>query len=227
MVHFKDKVDNPVYELFTQVFSSIYGTNVEQDHYLRAEASSIVKWTSCPTFDDMGAEISATQYLEIIKSSPCFKDIDIIGLPEMISSSKSQGDAYCTLKLRFRDSPKGDKLNSLVNKPFTFFGRPHRTLLWIHKPSILQCSACLRWGHHVSACKSVYPFCAICTGPHLTHLHDAFLAKGLVNSAIVTPRCINCTAAKKHANHEATLHECLFFKACHSRSAITALLTVI
>ena len=145
----------------------------------------------------------------------------------MIVSSKSRGDAYCTLKLQFKNSPKGDKLNSLVNKPFNFFGQPHRTLPWIHKPAILQCLACLRWGHHVSACKSVYPFCTICTGPHLTHLHDAFLAKGLVNSAITPPRCINCTAAKKHANHEATSHECPFFKARHSHSAITALLTII
>ena len=133
MVHFKDKVSEPVYSLFTDVFSSIYGTNVDQDHYLQAKSSSIVKWTSCPMFDDKGDDILATQYLNIIKSSPHFKDIDIIGLPEMIASSKSHGDAYCMLKLRFRDSPKGDNLNRLVNKPFTFFGWPHRTLPWVHK----------------------------------------------------------------------------------------------
>ena len=101
MVHFKDKVNDPVYELFTNVFSSIYGTNIDQEHYLQAESSSIVKWTSCPTFNDTGKAISAAQYLEIIKSSSHFKDIDIIGLPKMIISLKSKGDAYCMLKLQF------------------------------------------------------------------------------------------------------------------------------
>ena len=87
--------------------------------------------------------------------------------------------------------------------------------------------SCLWWGHYVSACKSTFPFCALCMGPHQTHSHDAFAAKGLVNSAISILHCINCTAVKKVANHEATDKECPFFKVWHSHSAITALLTVI
>ena len=227
MILFKDKVNKAVYQLFTKVFSAIYGTDVDQGLYLCADSSSIIKWTSCPTFDDAGKEITPAQYLQIIKLSTHFQDVDIIGSPKMIRSSKSLSNAYCTLKLWFRDSPKGNVLNRLVNKPFTFFGWPHRTLAWIHKPAIIQCTSCLWWGHHVSACKSTYPFCTLCTGPHQTHSHDAFAAKGLVNSAITIPQCINCTAAKKFANHEATDKECPFFKARHSRSAITALLTVI
>ena len=85
----------------------------------------------------------------------------------------------------------------------------------------------MRWGHHVSACRSVYPFCAVCAGPHETHSHEAFVAKGFVNSALKTPRCVNCIAAKKHADHEATSSDCLFFRARHNRRAITDLLNVI
>ena len=200
ILQFKDVVSDQMNQFFTTVFLSLYGSNIEQTNYLRAEAASIVKWTSCPTFTSDGEAISPQTYLDMIKASLRFKDVIILGPPEMIRSQKTESDAYCTIKLRFRDNPNGDILNSLVNKLINIFSCPHRTLAWIHKPAILQCSSCLRWGHHVSACRSIYPFCATCMGPHQTHSHDDFLAKGLVNSAVIPLRCINCTAAKKHAN---------------------------
>ena len=220
-------VSNRLYKFFTGAFSLFYGTNVDQSYYLCTNTSSIIKWTSCPTFDHTGNPILTQQYLDIITASPCFKGIECLGLLEMICSKSAESATYCTLKLRFHDNPKGDALNSLANKPMSFFGWPHRTLPWVHKPSILQCSACLRWGHHVSACKSVFPFCTICSGPHQTHSHKAFLTKGFINSTLTLPRCINCITAKKAANHLATSQECPFFKVCHSCSTIMTLLHTI
>ena len=117
---------------------------------------------------------------------------------------------YCTLKLCIKDNTKGDALNSMVNKSVTFFGWPHHTLAWIHKPAILQCSLCMCWGHHVSACRSVYPFCAVCAGPHQTHSHEVCVAKGFINSALKLLRCVNCITAKKNSDHKATSNACPF-----------------
>ena len=100
-------------------------------------------------------------------------------------------------------------------------------LSWVHKLAVIQCSSCLRWGHHVFACKSIYPFSLICAGPHQAHSHDIFLAKGFVNSALKLPRCINCVAAKKLANHTVTSQECPFIKVHHSRRGIMVLLHLI
>ena len=149
-------------------------------------------------FDHEGTAILPQQYLLVIEAMPRFKDIEIIGLPELIPAKHPDGAAaYCTLKLCIKDNAKGDARNRVVNKTVSFFGWPHRTLPWMHKPAILQCSSCMRWGHHVSACRSIYPFCAVCAGPHQTH------------------------------SHEATSNACPFFKVHHNRRAITDLLDII
>ena len=209
IVQFKDDVSDDIYSLFTTNFSDFYDTAVDHQHYMREDTSSFVKWTSCPTFDHLGNAISAQQFLDVIKDNPCFKTVDILGLPELIPAKHRNGaqsayngsGAYCMLKLQIKDNAKGDILNSIINKTVSIFGWHHCTLPWVHKPAVLQCSSCMRWGHHVSACHSVYPFCAVCAGPHQTHSHEAFVAKGFVNSALKTPRCVNCIAAKKNADH--------------------------
>ena len=81
IVQFKDAVSDDLYHLFTSIFSDFYGTAVDHQHYLCEEASSFVKWTSCPTFDHVGNLISAQQYLDLIKVIPRFKAIAILGLP--------------------------------------------------------------------------------------------------------------------------------------------------
>ena len=145
----------------------------------------------------------------------------------MITPKGSQGAAYCTLKATFKDSAKGDAIHSIVDKTILLQGQLHRTLPWVNKSAVIQCNSCMRWGHHVSACKSLVPYCGLCTGPHQTHSHKAYLAKGLVNSAIVVLCCINCTAVKKNANHSATSTDCPFFKARFSRKDLTMLLDTI
>ena len=130
IVQFKDDVSDDIYHLFTSIFSDFYGTAVDHQHYMRKEASSFVKWTSCPTFDQLGNAILAQQYLDIIKDMPWFKNVKILGLPELISAKHPDGahhvyngsGTYCTLKLCIKDNTKGNILNSIINKPVILFG---------------------------------------------------------------------------------------------------------
>ena len=186
-----------------------------------------MKWTSVPRFDANGEPIPHTQLLEQNKDHACFTNLDFGSLPEFVGSPENSQGLYGTVKCIFRNDSNGSALATVLSKSVFLNGLFRHTLPWTIKQAIHQCSTCLRWGHHVTACKSLSPFCGRCSGPHLTHLHNHHAKLGQINSALPDIRCINCCAAGKDDNHKATDGSCPFYKARFSRVRLTKLLNTI
>ena len=213
--------------MFEQVFSHFYDQEVLVKDFIRKNVTSSIKWTSVPRFDSEGELISRERLLQQIKDHSRFAKLDFAGLPEWIVGSERSQDPYGTVKVAFCDTPNGSALAMVLGKLLFINGQYRHTLPWTIKQAIHQCSSCLRWGHHVTACWSLSPFCNKCSGPHLSHLHDHHQTQGQVNSALPNIRCINCCAAGKNDEHLATSSNCPFFKSWFSRVRLTKLLDVI
>jgi hypothetical protein len=74
---------------------------------------------------------------------------------------------------------------------------------------LLQCTRCLKWGHHYSRCHALAVWCPLCTRPHTEANHSRCVAPTSVERC----RCLNCASAKrgKH-NHASTDRKCLFWQ---------------
>ena len=227
ILQFRSPLADEDHKIFEHVFSHFYDQEVSVKDFIRKNVTSSVKWTSVPRFDSGGELISRERLLQQIKDHSRFVKLDFAGLPEWIIGSEQSQDPYGTVKVAFWDTPNGTALASVLGKMLFINGQYCCTLPWIIKQAIHQCSSCLRWGHHVTACQSLSPFCDKCSGPHLSHLHDHHQAQGHINSALPDIWCINCCTAGKDDKHKATSITCPFYKARFSRVRLTTLLDVI
>ena len=107
IIQFQDAYSDELLSEYTKLLSSFYNTDVNEEHFLRKEMSSTVKWTSIPIYDPAGNQISPATYLAKIKAAPRFAHIKFISDLEMITPKGTQGAAYCTLKATFKDTPNG------------------------------------------------------------------------------------------------------------------------
>ena len=227
ILQFRSPLNDSDHNIFEKVFSHFYEQDVSIKDFIRKNITSSVKWTSVPRFDANHEPISRQRLLEQVKDHPRFSKLDFVALPEFIGGPDRSQDLYGTVKVVFRDDSNGSALATVLSKTVFLNGQFHRTLPWTIKPAIPQCVTCLCWGHHITACKSLSPFCDRCSGPHLSHLHDHHVKHREVNSALPDIRCINCSAAGKDDNHRASDYSCPFYKARFSRVKLTKLLDLI
>ena len=210
--------------MFEKVFLHFYEQDVSVKDFIHKSITSIVKWTSVPHFDINGEPISHQWLLEQVKEHARFSKLNFVAPPEFISSPERTQDLYGTVKVAFCDDSNGSALASVLSKTVFLNGQFCCTLPWTIKEAIHQCSTCLQWGHHITACKSLSPFCNRCSGPHLSHLHNHHVKHRQVNSALPDICCINCSAGGKDDKHKATDASCPFYKARFSRVKLTKLL---
>ena len=227
ILQFRSPLADEDHKIFKQVFSHFYDQKFLVKDFIRKNITTSVKWTSVPKFDGGGKLISRERLLQQIKDHSWFTNLDFVGLPEWIVGSECSQDPYGTVKVIFRDMPNGSALAMVLGKSLFINGQYHRMLPWMIKQAIHQCSSCLHWGHHITACRSLSPFCDKCSSPHLLHLHDHHQEHGQVNSTLPKMHCINCCTAGKDDLHRAMNASCPFFKAHFSRVRLTKLLDVI
>ena len=76
----------------------------------------------------------------------------------------------------------------------------------------LQCSRCMKYGHHITECKAVAPNCGVCAKKHLTQTCPHF--NNVERPRQVTERrCINCDNSPRHCNAAHT-HAAIDKKIC-------------
>jgi hypothetical protein len=68
---------------------------------------------------------------------------------------------------------------------------------------LLQCTQCLKWGHHYFWCCTLVLQCHLCSGPHTQANHSKCVAPNSVERC----HCLNCASAKR-GNHQHVSMDC-------------------
>jgi hypothetical protein len=116
----------------------------------------------------------------------------------------------CVAWIDISDSVLGSNARNFIGKQVVIGNRNCQIRGAAPRPGSAQCTRCMRWGHHSTACRSKGIRCPLCGGPHSAASHE--------NSCVVekkdpaTRHCINCSAAKKSkTTHSATDTSCPFW----------------
>lgn len=158
---------------------------------------------------------TATTLQTELKSSPVWANVTITRTPNFF---RPEGSAYGFFFVEFQDNATSRTLKDVCATPVYLNGELCFAVKTRDaKPSVPQCSICLRWGHRTHLCRSPSKRCWRCGGAHDERSHlkncgacqEAGKLTGVCGHA---DRCLNCGG-----NHRADSKECRFY--LHRRDA--------
>ena len=143
ILQFRTPLNDDDHMMFHKVFSHFYDQEVSINDFIRKNITSSVKWTSIPRFNAQHEPVSCETLMEHLKSHPRFGKLHFVALPDFITGMNKSQDLYGTVKAVFRDDANGTALATVLNKTVLLNGQYRRTLPWVIKPAVQQCSNCL------------------------------------------------------------------------------------
>jgi hypothetical protein len=132
-----------------------------------------------------------------IKHTPCF----------MRTSPHAD---TCVAWIDIMDTVAGRNARDFIGKQIVINGRNCQIRGAAPRPGSAQCTRCIKWGHHSTACHAKGLRSPLCAGPHSEASHNTFAFLGKKNPN--KRHCLNCSAAKKNKTaHSATDTSCPFW----------------
>jgi hypothetical protein len=152
---------------------------------------------------------TAELFKEGLKLSPAGQ-----GLAKRIKNSprimrNSRNSDTCTVWVDIHDTISGSYAKGLIGQYIPIAGINCRIAGAKPHAGLLQCTRCLKWGHHYSRCRTLAVRCPLCTGPHTEANHSNCVAP----TSVERRRCLNCASAKKSKHdHASTDRKCPFWQ---------------
>jgi hypothetical protein len=114
----------------------------------------------------------------------------------------------CIAWVDIHDTMSGANVAALIGKSIYFGGFSCRIVGAKPHPGSLQCTWCLKWGHHMSKCRSQGVHCPLCGRPHCEANHTSY-----VKVKQDEQHCVNCMSSKRAKNNHTSMdHKCPFWQ---------------
>jgi hypothetical protein len=144
-----------------------------------------------------------------IKLSPAGQGLAarIKNTPRVMRNSRNSDT--CTVWVDIHDTISGSFARGLIGQYIPIAGENCRIVGAKPHAGLIQCTRCLKWGHHYSRCRALALRCPLCSGPHTQANHTKCVAP----TSVERRHCLNCASAKRgNHQHAATDRKCPFWQ---------------
>jgi hypothetical protein len=131
---------------------------------------------NCKTWSQETAEL----FKEGLKLSPAGQGLarHIKNSPRIMHNSHCSDT--CTVWVDIHNMVNGSFARGLIGQYILITSMNCRIASAKPYTGLLQCTWCLKWGHHYSQCRTLAVWCPLCTGPHTEANHDKCIASASV-----------------------------------------------